>query len=78
VFGYSCRCTVYHTQNNNEVDENIGKIWQKRSMLVNDNTAEYNVSHEKKETIHDGAIGMTSRLVGFLKQAKNRVSDRSL
>jgi len=27
------------------------------------------------ETMHDGAIGMTSRLVGFLKQAKNRVSD---
>jgi len=27
------------------------------------------------ETIHDGAIGMTSRVVGFLKQAKNRVSD---
>jgi len=78
VFGYSCRCTVYPTQNNNEVDQNIGIIWQKRSMLVNDNTAEYNVSHEKKEAIHDGAIGMTSRLVGFLKQAKNRVTDRSL
>jgi len=44
-------------------------------MLVNDNTAEYNVSQEKKETVHDGAIGMTSRLVGFLKLAKNRVSD---
>jgi len=27
------------------------------------------------ETIHDGAKGMTSPLVGFLKQAKNRVSD---
>jgi len=26
-------------------------------------------------TIHDGAIGMASRLVGFLRQAKNRVSD---
>jgi len=44
-------------------------------MLVNDNTAEYDVSQEKKETIHDGTIGMTSLLVGFLKQAKNRVSD---
>jgi len=51
-------------------------------MLVNDNIAEYNVSQEKKrnyhETIHDGAMGMTSRLVGFLKQVKNRLSDRSL
>jgi len=28
-----------------------------------------------QETIHDGAIGMTSPLEGFLKQAKNRVSD---
>jgi len=27
------------------------------------------------ETIHDGAISVKSRLVGFLKQAKNRVSD---
>ena len=50
-------------------------------MLVNDNTAEYNVSQEKRkyhENIHDGAIGMKSRLVGFLKQAKNCVSDWSL
>jgi len=30
------------------------------------------------EIICDGAIGMTCRLVGFLKQAKNRVSDWSL
>jgi len=32
-------------------------IWHKLSMLVNDNTAEYNVSQEKKyhETIHDSA-----------------------
>jgi len=58
-------------------------------MLVNYNTAEYNVSHEKRnyhETIYDGAIDiketfqnssidMKSRLVDFLKQAKNRVSD---
>jgi len=27
------------------------------------------------ETIHDGAVGVTSRFVVFLKQAKNRVSD---
>jgi len=27
------------------------------------------------EIIHDDVIGMTSLLVGFLKQAKNRVSD---
>jgi len=47
-------------------------------MFVNDNTAEYNVPQEKKnyhETIHDGAIGMASRLVGFLKHTKNGVSD---
>ena len=78
VFGYSCRYTVCHTQNNNHLDQNISIIWHKRSMLVNDNTAEYNVSQEKRnyhETIHDGAIGMKSRLGGFLKQAKNRVSD---
>jgi len=36
-------------------------------MLVNDNTAEYNISQEKKETIHNAAVGMTSRFVGFLK-----------
>jgi len=77
VFGYSCRYTVDHTQNNNNLDQNIGIIWHKRSMIPNDNTAQYNVS-QKKETVRDGAIGMTSRLVGFLKQAKNRVSDWSL
>jgi len=44
VFGYSCRYTVYHTQNNNYHDQNIGIIWHKRSMLVNGNTAKYNVS----------------------------------
>jgi len=33
------------------IDQNIGIIWHKRSVLVNDNTAEYNVSQEKKETI---------------------------
>ena len=30
------------------------------------------------ETIHDGAMYMTNRPVGFLKQAKNRLSDWSL
>jgi len=75
VFGYSRRYTVYYTENSNHLNQNI---WHKRSMLVNDNTAEYNVSQEKKkhhETMHDGAIGTKSRLVGFIKQAKNRVSD---
>jgi len=52
-------------------------------------SVEYNVSQEKRnyrETIYDDAIGiketswdssiyMKSRLVGFLKQAKNRESD---
>jgi len=42
----SCRYTVYHTENNNHLDQNTGIIWHKRSMLVNDNTAEYNVSQE--------------------------------
>ena len=36
----SCRYTLYHTQNNNHLDQNIGIIWHKRSMLVNDITAE--------------------------------------
>jgi len=31
-----------------------------------------------KETLQDSSIDMKSRLVGFLKQAKNRVSDWSL
>ena len=81
--------TVYHTENSNHLDQNIGIIWHKRSMLVKDNTAENIVSQEKinyHETIYDGAMGMKqtfedssmdmkSRLVGFLKQAKNRVID---
>jgi len=51
VFGYSCRYTFYHTQNNNHLDQNIGIIclWHKRSILVNDNTTECNVSQEKKK-----------------------------
>jgi len=63
---------VYHTQNNNHLHQNIGIIWHKHSMLVNDNTAVYNFSRRKRnyhKTIHDDAIGMKSRLVGFLKQA---------
>ena len=51
VFGYSCRYTVYHTQYNNHLDQNIGMIRHKRNILVKDNSAECNVSQEKKETI---------------------------
>ena len=40
---------VYHTENSNHFDQNICIIWHKRSMLVNDNTAEYHVSQEKKK-----------------------------
>jgi len=77
VFGYSCRYTVYHTQNNNHLDQNIGIIWHKRSMLVNDNTAEYNVSQKKKlsRNYPRWHYRHENRLVDFLKQAKNRVSD---
>jgi len=49
VFRYSCRYTVYHTQNNSNRDQNIAIIWHKRRMLSNDNTVEYNVSQEKKK-----------------------------
>jgi len=45
----SCRYTVYHTENSNHLDQNIGIIWHKRSMLINGNTVEYNVSQEKKK-----------------------------
>jgi len=41
---------VHHTKNSKHLDQNIGIIWHKHSMLVKDNTAEYNVSQEK-ETI---------------------------
>jgi len=54
----SCRYTVYHTENSNQLDQHIAIIWHKRSMLVNDNAAECNVSQEKRnnhETIYDGA-----------------------
>jgi len=36
----SCRYTLYHIENSNHLDQNIGIIWHKRSMSVNDNTAE--------------------------------------
>jgi len=52
VTKYLCRCscmyTVYHTETSNHLDQSIGIIWHKRSMLVNDNTAEY-VSQEKNK-----------------------------
>jgi len=66
-----CRCsnryTVYHTENSNNLDQDIGINWHKRSMLVNDNyrAAEYNVSQEIRnchETIYDGAIGIKETL----------------
>jgi len=44
VYRCSCRYTVYHTENSNHLDQNVGIVWHKRSMLVNDNTAEYTVS----------------------------------
>ena len=94
VCGCSCRHTVCHTENSNHLDQNIGIIRNKRSMLVNDNSllrnVEYNASQEKKklsrnslrdgpigikETFRDSSIDMKSRIVGFLKQAKNCVSD---
>jgi len=52
---------VHHAKNGNHLDQNICIIWHKRSMLVNDNTAQHNVSQEKRnnhETIYDGAIGI--------------------
>jgi len=33
------------------------------------------IKKNNHEIIRDDDVGMTSRLVGFLKQAKNRVSD---
>jgi len=36
----SCRYTVYYTENSNHLDQNAGIICHKRSMSVNDNTAE--------------------------------------
>jgi len=36
----SCKYMVYHIENSNHLDQNIGIIWHKCSMLVKDNTAE--------------------------------------
>ena len=49
----SCRYTLYHTENSNHLDQNIGIIWHKSIMLVNHNTAEYNVFQEKKKLIRN-------------------------
>jgi len=56
----SCRYTVYHTENGNHLEQNIGIIWHKRSMLVNDNIAEMFLKQKRNhhETIYDGAIGI--------------------
>jgi len=58
---FSWRYTAYHTENSSHLYQNIGTIWHKRSMLVNDNTAEYTVFQEKRnyhETIYDDTIGI--------------------
>ena len=51
---FVCRCgcmyTIYHTENSNNFDQNIGIIRHKRSMLVNNNTAEKNVSQKEAIT----------------------------
>jgi len=44
-----CRYTVYHTENSNHLEQNIGIIRHKRSMLVYDNTAEYKIFSRKKK-----------------------------
>jgi len=51
---------VYHTQNSNHLDQNIGKIWHKRSMLVNKNIPEMFLKKKinNHKTIYDGAIGI--------------------
>jgi len=57
----SCRYTVYHNENSNHLEQNIGIIWHKRSTLDNDNTVEYKAYQAKNkdhETIYDGAIGI--------------------
>ena len=65
VFGYSCRYLVYHTQNNNQLDQNIGIIWHKRSMLVNDNTAEYNISQIKGTITKLSTMALLARKAGL-------------
>jgi len=49
----SCTYTVYQTENSNHLEQNVGILWHKRSMLVNDNTAECGIKcfSRKKETI---------------------------
>jgi len=49
VCRWSWRYTVCNTENGNHLDQNIGIVWHKRRMLLNDNTAEHNVSQEKKK-----------------------------
>jgi len=49
VCRFSWRDMFYRTENSNHFDQNIFIIWHKRSMLVKDNTAEYNVFQEKKK-----------------------------
>jgi len=49
VHDCSSRCTVYHTHNNNHLDQNIGLNKYKLNLLVNDNTSENNVSQERKK-----------------------------
>jgi len=82
-----------HTQNSNHLDQNIDINKFKLSLLVNDNSAECNVSQEErsypeiihhgaigvKETIRDSAIGMKSQFVGqrLLKQPRNQIGDWS-
>jgi len=51
----------------NHLEQNIGIIWHERSMLVNDNTVDYNASQAKKkdhETIYDGVIGIKENFLG--------------
>ena len=37
-------CAGVLADNSNHLDQNIGIIWHKHSLLVNDNTVEHNVS----------------------------------
>jgi len=73
----------YHTQNSNHLDQDISL--NKHSLLVNDNTAESNVSQGKKKILRNYPPKhythkinyMKIWFVGhrFLKQAKNCVCD---
>jgi len=46
----SCRYTVYHTENSNHLEQNIGIIWHKRSMLVNNNAQNIMFLKKKKKS----------------------------